>query len=134
MTTMSLFQDTRKGLLYSLFVAVGSIALFVFANACYVLYESIIWQYTQSYVINAGIIALVSLFTAKLLFFTAYHMVKGKYNYTVVGIVGCFIPVVYPVLFFLGGQQPSSLDYGLMLVVPSVVLGAIAFVFWKYHH
>jgi len=128
-----LFTSQRSGLLYSLYIAVASISLFVFANASVVLFEAIIWEYTQSYVINAALITLVSFFTAKLLFITAYQMVKKQTRFQL-GIIGCFLPIIYPIIIYLGGQQPSSGNYLLMLLIPSLILGVLTMVWWKKIH
>lgn len=130
MKKQPLFTNHQKGLLYTIYIAVASISLFVFANSGYVLFESIIWKYTTTYVINAAIITLISLFTAKLLFYTAYTMAQGKQSYTI-GLIGCFLPVIYPILLFIVGQQPSSGEYLLLLTIPAVVLGIITILSWK---
>jgi hypothetical protein len=90
-----LLEQKKNLLLYSLFLAVGSVAVFIALNMLYTAYQGYIWSYTTKYVINSLVVALVLLIASGLFLMGCYRLVKGKGFSMALGAIGCIILIGY---------------------------------------
>ncbi|MBU0497360.1 MAG: hypothetical protein KKC68_07295 [Candidatus Thermoplasmatota archaeon] len=127
-----LLDDKNQLLIYSLFLAFGSVSIYVFVNAIYTMYQGIIWTYTISFVINAGLITLVSLVVGFLFLLACLRMVQGKTYSWYPAIISSIILIGYPLaILFLGSQMPASFEHFLFLLIPTSILLIILVILWK---
>jgi hypothetical protein len=130
--TPHLLEDKHRLFIYSFFLALGSVSLYVFVNAIYTTYQGIIWSYSTSYIINAAIIGLVSLVAGFLFLVACFQMVQGKTFSWYPAIISSLILIGYPlVILFFGTQMPTSFDHLLFLLIPSSILLIILVLIWK---
>ena len=60
-TEIQFLIDKKTTLVYSLYLAIGSVSLFIALNILNTAYQGFIWSYTTKYVLNSLAIALVLL-------------------------------------------------------------------------
>jgi hypothetical protein len=126
------FADKRQGVLYSLYLALGSISLFVFVNAGYVMIQAVLWQYTSTYIINAGVITLVSFLAGCLFLLSCFGVATGKKIVSSTGFLGCLLLIVYPLVAMFTKNLPSSYEYLLVLLAPAVFILILTVVWRRY--
>jgi hypothetical protein len=128
----SVFSTKHQLLLYSLFIGLGSVSLYVFVTGFNTIYLGIVWKYTDSYIFNASIISLVALLASLIFFISCWFMIKKKPVYKYSGIVATIILIIFPYLFFLqGSSMPLSFEYLLLLSLPAVILFIFIILMWK---
>jgi len=124
--------DKNMLILYSLYLAFGSVAFFIFINSIYTTGQAIIWRYSWKYILNSGIIAFASLFSGVLFFLTCYWMLRLKKIAKISGIFSCLVFIFYPlVVVIFGTTVPYSFTYILILCFPVAVLLILSLWFWK---
>jgi len=110
----------------------GSVSLYVFITGVNTTYLGIVWKYSDSYVINAGIISLISLFSSIIFFTNCWLMIKHRYFYKFSGFVAALILIMSSfILFLFGGTLPISFEYLLILFIPAFILMIIMGFLWK---
>ena len=127
-----LFPDKKTLLVYSLYLALGSVSLFIALNVLYTAYQGYIWSYTTKYVLNSLATALVLLMVCGLLLMGCYQMAQGKKYSSLLGIVGCLLFIIYPGYVLLIDLYVPYVSYYLYLLwIPAVIVLLIAVIVWK---
>ena len=117
------FNDKKLALLYSFYLSIGSVALFIFIISGFNTIEAVLWKYTTKYIINSSALTLVALISGILLLFSGYLMLKEKKNAKVTGIIGCLILIIYPLfVLILETKVPYSFNYILLLIIPAIII------------
>jgi len=115
--------DKSTLLLYSLYLAIGSVAFFIALNMLYTAYQGYIWSYTVKYVINSLATALVLLIASGLFFMGCYQMVKGNRFPQILGLIGCVLLIIYPMyVLFIDSYVPYAFQYVLLLWIPAFIV------------
>jgi len=123
--------DKKTLLLYSLYLAVSSVSLFIAINQLWTTYQGYIWRYTTKYVLNSLAVGLILLIASGLLFMGCYQMVKGNRFPKLLGAIGCLLIIVYPgYVFFVDSYVPYAFYYTLLLWIPALIVLLIAFYIW----
>jgi len=126
------FGDKKTVLLYSLYLAMGSVSLFIALNILNTAYQGFIWSYTTKYVLNSLAIALVLLIASALLFMGCYQILKGKKFSFTLGAIGCLLLIFYPgYVLLIDSYVPYAFYYMLLLWIPSLIVLIIAVLVWK---
>jgi len=126
------FGDKKTVLLYSLYLAMGSVSLFIALNILNTAYQGFIWSYTTKYVLNSLAIALVLLIASALLFMGCYQILKGKKFSFTLGAIGCLLLIVYPgYVLLIDSYVPYAFYYMFLLWIPSLIVLIIAVLVWK---
>ena len=131
-TEIPLLIQKKNTLVYSLFLAIGSVALFIALNILNTAYQGFIWSYTTKYVLNSLAIALILLIASALLFMGCYQMLKGKKFSFTLGAIGCLLLIVYPgYVLLIDSYVPYAFYYMLLLWIPALIVLIIAVLVWK---
>ena len=131
-TEIPFLIQKKNTLVYSLYLAIGSISLFIALNILNTAYQGFIWSYTIKYVLNSLAIALVLLIASALLFMGCYQMLKGKKFSFMLGAIGCLLLVVYPgYVLLIDFYVPYAFYYMLLLWMPALIVLIIAVLVWK---
>jgi len=129
--TLLLIQK-KNTLVYSLYLAISSVSLFIALNILNTAYQGFIWSYTTKYVLNSLAIAFVLLIASALLFMGCYQILKGKKFSFALGAIGCILLIVYPgYVFIIDSYVPYAFYYMLLLWIPALIVLIIAVFFWK---
>ena len=124
--------DKKTLLVYSLYLAVGSVSLFIALNTLNTAYQGYIWSYSTKYVLNSLALALVLLIASGILLFACYRIAKGKTFSAVLGAIGCLILMLYPIyVILIDSYVPYTFIYMLLLWVPAVIVLAVGLFIWN---
>ena len=124
--------DKKMTLIYSLYLAIGSIAFFIFINGVYTTIQAKIWYYSSRYMVNSITLTIASFFSSVLLFLTCIWILKKKKNAKITGIVGCLLLIVYPLyVYFVDIAIPYNFNYIVIMFVPSIFLLMISLIYWR---
>jgi len=124
--------DEKMTLVYSLYLAIGSIAFFIFINGVYTTIQAKIWYYSSRYMVNSITLTIASFFSSGLLFLTCIWILKKKKNAKIAGIAGCLLLIVYPLYVYLVDIMiPYNFNYIVIMFVPSIFLLMISLIYWR---
>jgi lipopolysaccharide export LptBFGC system permease protein LptF len=124
--------DKKTLLMYSLYLAVGSVSLFIALNSLNTAYQAYIWSYSTKYVLNSLALALILLIASGILLFACYRIAKGKTSITALGAMGCLILLVYPIyVILIDSYVPYTFTYMLLLWVPAMIVLAVGLFIWN---
>ena len=125
-------NDKKLAVLYSFYLSIGSVAIFIFILSGFNTIESVLWQYTTKYIINSAVLTLVALMSGILILFTCYLMLKEKKIAKVTGIIGCLILILYPpIILILEIKVPYSFNYIILLIVPAIIILVFSIIIGK---
>ena len=128
----SVFSTKYQLLLYSIFIGLGSVSLYVFVTGVNTVYLGIVWKYTESYIFNAVIISLIALLASLIFFISCWFLIKNKPVYKYSGIIATLMLIIFPLLFFIrGSTMPLSFDYLVLLSLPAAILLIFLLFMWK---
>ena len=131
-TEIPFLIDKKTVLVYSLYLAIGSVSLFIALNILNTAYQGFIWSYTTKYVLNSLAIALVLLIASALLFMGCYQILKGKKFPFTLGAIGCLLLIVYPgYVLCIDSYVPYAFYYMILLWIPALIVFIIAVLVWK---
>ena len=131
-TELPLLIQKKNTLVYSLYLAVGSVSFFIALNILNTAYQGYIWSYTTKYVLNSLAVALVLLIASALLFMGCYQILKGKKFSFTLGAIGCLLLIVYPgYVLLINSYVPYAFYYMLLLWIPALIVLIIAVLVWK---
>ncbi|HVQ00722.1 MAG TPA: hypothetical protein VMT57_04335 [Candidatus Thermoplasmatota archaeon] len=119
--TVPFLTDRSKGMLYSLYLAVGAVSLFSALVALNNTYQGYIWSYSQRYIINSFTLAFALFLSATLLIIACVRLVEGK-PAQVFGFAGLGFLVAYSLFVLLIDQY---IAYTLVFMVILLVLFAL---------
>ncbi len=124
--------DRKKGLQYSLYLAIGTVALFSALVALNNTYQGYIWDYSQRYIINSITLSLALFIAGTLLIIACARLVKGKPAH-VFGFAGLGFLVAYSLfVLFIDRYIAYTLVFMvILLVVFALILTIAVFVFRK---
>lgn len=124
--------DKKMTLIYSLYLAIGSIAFFIFINGVYTTIQAKIWYYSSRYMVNSITLTIASFFSSVLLFLTCIWILKKKKNAKITGIAGCLLLIIYPLYVYLVDIViPYNFNYIVIMFVPSIFLLLISLIYWR---
>jgi hypothetical protein len=127
-----LLIQKKNTLVYSLYLAISSVSLFIALNILNTAYQGFIWSYTTKYVLNSLAVAFVLLIASALLFMGCYQILKGKKFSFALGAIGCLLLIVYPgYVFLIDSYVPYAFYYMLLLWIPVLTVLIIAVLVWK---
>ena len=131
-TEIPFLIQKKNTLMYSLYLAIGSVSLFIALNVLNTAYQGFIWSYTTKYVLNSLAIALVLLIASALLFMGCYQILKGKKFPFTLGAIGCLLLIVYPgYVLLIDSYVPYAFYYMILLWIPALIVLIIAVLVWK---
>lgn len=132
--TEVLFHLNKKQILiYSLYLSLGSLALFISLTGLYTTLQAILWQYTTKYIVNSAILSIVAFTAGILLIGSSYLLLKNNPMAINAGFLGCSLFLIYPcaVLLF-EAMMPYSFTYLIVLTIPALVILIITgLLIWK---
>jgi hypothetical protein len=124
--------DKKMTLIYSLYLAIGSIAFFIFINGVYTTIQAKIWAYSSRYMVNSITLTVISFIASILLVITCFWIVKNKKNAKFYGIIGCLLLIIYPLyIYIVGIAVPYNFNYIAIMFIPAVVLFLITLYYWR---
>jgi L-asparagine transporter-like permease len=127
-----LLIQKKNTLVYSLYLVIGSVSIFIALNVLNTAYQGFIWSYTTKYVTNSLAIALVLLIASALLFMGCYQILKGKKFSYILGAIGCLLLIVYPgYVLLIDFYVPYAFYYMLLLWIPALIVLIVAVLVWK---
>jgi hypothetical protein len=126
-----LFGSRTILLQYSLYLAVGSVAVFIALIMLYTAYQGYIWSYTTKYVLNSLATALVLLIASALFLMGCYQMIKGKRFPNALGAIASIVLIAYPFyVFLIDSYVPYAFHYLLILWIPAFIILFIVVYIW----
>lgn len=125
--------DTHTLLLYSVYLAIGSVAVFASLVALNTAYQGWIWSYSERYIINSLTLAFVLFLSGVLLILTCFRLIQKRRSARLFGFIGIGLLIAYSLFVLLIDRYIAyTLVYVVMLLVLLVfVLTGIAFLFRK---
>lgn len=127
--------DKKIGLMYSLYLAIGSASVFASMVALNTAYQGFIWSYSARYIINSFILAFTLFLSGALCIIACIRFVQGRQSARVFGFSGLGLLVVYSLFVLVIDRYISyTLIYTLMLLVLSAIIVATALFFMRKKH
>lgn len=123
----------RTGLLYSLYLAIGSVSLFASVIALNTAYEGFIWSYSTRYIVNSFTLAFALFLSGSLFIIACVQLIQEKPSACIFGFAGVGFLIAYSLFVLLIDRYISyNLTYILMLLILFVlVMICVAFLFHK---
>jgi hypothetical protein len=122
--------DKKTGLLYSLYLAVGSVSLFASMIALNTAYEGFIWSYSTRYIVNSFTLAFALFLSGVLLIVACVRLLQAKSSARIFGFAGVGFLITYSLfVLFIDRYISYTLVYVLMLLIlfALIVAGAVFF-------
>ena len=127
--------DKKIGLMYSLYLAIGSVSVFASMVALNTAYQGLIWSYSTRYVINSIILAFSLFLSGALCIIACIKFVQGKQSARVFGFVGLGLLFAYSLFVLVIDRYIAyTLVYTLMLLVLCAIIVAVALLFIRKKH
>jgi hypothetical protein len=124
--------DKKTGLLYSLYLAIGSVSLFASMVALNTAYQGFIWSYSTRYIINSFTLALALFLSGALLIIACFKLLQKRSSARLFGFAGIGFLIAYSLfILFIDRYIAYTLVYVLMLLVLSALIMAGAVFFYK---
>jgi hypothetical protein len=124
--------DKKTGLLYSLYLAIGSVSLFASMVALNTAYQGFIWSYSTRYIINSFTLALALFLSGALLIIACFKLLQKRSSARLFGFAGIGFLIAYSLfILFIDRYIAYTLVYVLMLLVLSALIIAGAVLFYK---
>jgi len=127
--------DKKTGLLYSMYLAVGSVSLFASMIALNTAYEGFIWHYSTRYIVNSFTLAFALFLSGAFLIVACVRLIQARSSARKFGFAGVGFLIAYSLFVLLIDQYIAyTLVYVLMLLVlfAMIMTGAVLF-FHKKH-
>ncbi len=124
--------DKKTGLLYSLYLAIGSVSLFASMVALNTAYQGFIWSYSTRYIINSFTLAFALFLSGALLIIACFKLLQKRSSARLFGFAGIGFLIAYSLfILFIDRYIAYTLVYVLMLLVLSALIIAGAVLFYK---
>jgi hypothetical protein len=124
--------DKKMILIYSLYLAIGSIAFFIFINGIYTTIQANIWHYSLRYITNSIVFTVVTFISCILLFATCILILKTKKYAKIFGLIGCLLLIFYPLYIYLVDIiTPYNFNYIFILFFPALISVIISLFYWR---
>ena len=128
--TRAFLAEKKTGLLYSLYLTIGSVSLFASMVALNTAYQGFIWSYSTRYIINSFTLAFALFISGALLIIACVRLVQEKQSARVFGFAGIGFLVAYSLFILVIDRYIAyTLVYVLMLLVLFALIVAVALVF-----
>ena len=127
--------DKKTGLLYSLYLAIGSVSLFASMVALNTAYEGYIWSYSTKYIVNSFTLAFALFLSGALLIVACVQLLQEKSSARIFGFAGVGFLIAYSLfILFIDRYIAYTLVYVVMLLVlfAFIVTGAMFFLHKKH--
>lgn len=110
--------DKKTGLLYSMYLAVGSVSLFASLIALNTAYEGYIWSYSTRYIVNSFTLAFALFLSGVLLIVACVRLLQARSSARIFGFAGVGFLIAYSLfILFIDRYIAYTLVYVLMLLV-----------------
>ena len=130
----SFLSDRKKGLQYSLYLAIGSVSLFSALVALNNAYQGYIWSYSTRYIVNSITLALALFLSGILLIIACVRLVKAKPAH-VFAFAGLGFLVVYSLfVLFIDRYIAYTLVFMVILLVLFALILAVAVLVLRKKH
>ncbi len=124
--------DKKTGLLYSLYLAIGSVSLFASMIALNTAYQGFIWSYSTRYIINSFVLAFALFISGALMIIACMKLIKKRQSARLFGFVGIGFLIVYSLfILFIDRYISYTLVYVLLLLILSALIMVAAVFFYK---
>jgi cation transport ATPase len=124
--------DKKTVLLYSLYLAIGSVSLFASLVSLNTAYQGFIWSYSQRYIINSFTLAFVLFLSGVLLIIACRKLLQKKPSSRLFGFVGTGFLIAYSLfILFIDHYIAYTLVFVLGLLVLAVLILGGAVIFYK---
>ncbi|HWR63348.1 MAG TPA: hypothetical protein VN365_02975 [Candidatus Thermoplasmatota archaeon] len=126
--------DKKTGLLYSLYLAIGSVSLFASMVALNTAYQGYIWSYSSRYIINSFTLAFALFVSGALLIVACYKLQQKRSSARLFGFAGLGFLLGYSFFILIIDRYIAyTLVYMIMLLVVFILIliGAVFFFFKK---
>jgi uncharacterized membrane protein len=128
--TRAFLAEKNTGLLYSLYLTIGSVSLFASMVALNTAYQGFIWSYSTRYIINSFTLAFALFISGAFLIIACVRLVQEKQSARVFGFAGIGFLVAYSLFILVIDRYIAyTLVYVLMLLVLFALIVAVALVF-----
>src|SRR5512136_523046 len=87
--------DKKTGLLYSLFLAVGSVSLFSSMIALNTAYQGFIWSYSTRYIVNSFTLAFALFLSGVFLIVACVQLLQKRSAARIFGFAGVGVLIAY---------------------------------------
>jgi hypothetical protein len=127
----SFLPDKKTGLLYSLYLAIGSVSLFVSLVALNNAYQGLIWSYSTRYIVNSVTLALALFLTGIMLIIACVRLLQARKSAQAFGFAGLGFLVAYSLFVLVIDRYIAyTLVYVLVLLVlfALILAGAVFFI------
>jgi hypothetical protein len=122
--------DKKTGLLYSFYLAIGSVSLFASLVALNTGYQGLIWDYSVRYVVNSFTLALALFLAGLMLIIACVRLQQQRKSFRTFGFVGLGFLVAYSLfVLFIDRYIAYTLVYVLALIVLFVIVLALMIFF-----
>jgi hypothetical protein len=123
--------DRKKGLQYSLYLAMGSVSLFSALVALNNAYQGYIWSYSQRYIINSFTLAFALFLSGVLLIIACIRLVQVKPAHAF-GFAGLGFLVAYSLfVLFIDRYIAYTLVFMVILLVLFALILAVAILVFR---
>ena len=122
--------DKKTGVLYSLYLAVGSVSLFASMIALNTAYQGFIWNYSTRYIVNSFTLAFALFLSGALLIVGCVRLLQERSSARIFGFVGVGFLITYSLfILFIDPYIAYTLIYVLILLVlfAFIATGAVLF-------
>ncbi|VVB60198.1 Uncharacterised protein [uncultured archaeon] len=127
-------SDKKIGLLYSLYLAVGSVSLFASMIALNTAYQGFIWSYSTRYIVNSFTLAFALFLSGALLIIACVLLLQARPSARIFAFAGVGFLIAYSLFtLFIDRYIAYTLVYVLMLLIlfAFIVTGALFFFYKK---
>lgn len=127
--------DKKTGLLYSMYLGIGSVSLFASMIALNTAYEGFIWSYSTRYVVNSFTLAFALFLSGDLLIIACVRLQQEKPSARVFGFAGVGFLIAYSFFILIIDRYIAyTLVYVLILLVLFALIVIITvFFLYKKH-
>ncbi|MFO7677848.1 MAG: hypothetical protein R6V50_05660 [Thermoplasmatota archaeon] len=117
-----LFNNKKNLLVYSLFIALGSVSLFISLNMLYIVFQAYLWNYSIKYILNSLTTSFVLLLACIFFIISCFQIIKNKTNPYNIGTIGCILLIVYPLyILFIDTYTLSFSYYVVLMIGPALI-------------
>ena len=110
--------DKKTLMLYSVYLAGGSVSLFASLVALNTAYQGFIWSYSERYIINSIAVALALFFSGILLIIACVRLIQEKKSARVFGFAGIGLLIAYSLFVLVIDRYIAyTLVYMLILLI-----------------
>ncbi len=127
-----MFTNKKTILVYSAYLAVGSVSLFASLVALNTAYQGFIWSYSSRYIINSITLAFALFVSGALLIIACMRLIKTKPSARLFGFAGIGFLIAYSLFVLIIDRYIAyTLVYVLMLLILFALVMTAAVVFLR---